>query len=216
MSRNSKQKRDKKKKAQKKAMAFKEPKFRADPIAFKREIDKIFDPEKLTTPIELNDDIKKFCSEISNAEPIFIDVTPEPWSRQSCCDMNVKKYIEDHGGQIVCGYKVWYHDPIYIEGERHAVWFKDGEYKDISFNADGEKTVLFLPDVPEKQEELEQNRDKIRWCKTPKVKELIKIQEYNESMALTFRHSNEEAWAKMLTYEDWCKGQRMDTIQYST
>ena len=214
MSRNSKQKRDRKKKAQKKAITVKEPKFRTDPVAFKIEIDKLFDSEKLTTPKKINDDITRFCNEISSAEPIFIDVTPELWSRQSCCDMNVKKYIEEHGGQIVCGYKIWYHEPNYIEGERHAVWYKGGQYRDISFNADGEEVVLFLPDIIEKQAELNQNADKIRWGKTSKVKELIEIQEINESMTPIFRQSNEQAWATMITYDDWCKGKRMDTIQH--
>ncbi|HYX29845.1 MAG TPA: hypothetical protein VE863_14995, partial [Pyrinomonadaceae bacterium] len=111
-----------------------------------RGIKNLFDPKKLTAPTEINDDIRSFCRSISDLETFFLDVEPEPWSRQSCCNLNVNEYIRSHGGKMICGYKIWYHKPIYIEAERHAVWEKDGTYKDISFNADGENRILFLPD----------------------------------------------------------------------
>jgi len=42
-----------------------------------------------------------------------------------------------------CGYNIWYHRAKYIEAERHAIWEKDGEYTDLTFNADGEDRILF-------------------------------------------------------------------------
>ena len=35
------------------------------------------------------------------------------------------------------------------------LWEKDGEYKDLTFNSDGETKILFVPDVEEKQSDLE-------------------------------------------------------------
>jgi hypothetical protein len=177
-----------------------------------RGIKNLFDPRKLTAPTEINDDLRSFCGSISDLEPFFLDVEPEPWSRQSCCDLNVKEYIKIHGGKVICGYKIWYHRPIYIEAERHAVWEKDGTYKDISFNADGENRILFLPDVSEKQNALESNRHRFRWGKDAETRQLIDIQEYSERFVRVHKLSDEEAWNTMLTYEDWKKGQRMRSL----
>lgn len=55
---------------------------------------------------------------LSAMSPIFLDCKPEAWSRQSCCEMNVARYIEDHGGRMICGYRIWYNEPLYIEAER--------------------------------------------------------------------------------------------------
>jgi len=209
VSKNSKLKRDKKKKSQKKnnvnSKAF-------DPIKASIDINKLFDPKKLTTPKTINNDISTFCKKISDYDPVFIDVTPESWSRQSCCDLNVKKYIEENGGSIVCGYKIWYHDPIYIEAERHAVWFFNDKYKDVSFNADGEDTILFIPDTLENQSELDVNKAKIRWGKDSKTLKLIDFQQQNESFMSVERMSDKVAWDTMLTFEQWDNGQRMASI----
>ncbi len=182
------------------------------PEKLKAELDKLFDPEKLTTPIEINEDISKFCNRISSFDPFFIFSTPEEWSRQSCCNQNVKEYIRLNGGNIVCGYKIWYNSPIYIEEERHAIWELNGVYKDISFNADGETRILFLPDVLEKQTELEQNKQKIRWGSNWKVRLIIEKQEEMEQLANIQQMSDEESWNAMLRYEQWKTGDRISNL----
>jgi len=106
MSRNSKAKRDARKKVQPKQSPGE--KIRE----LEQSLNDLFNPKKLTTPIELNDDIRQFCLSVSPIEPFFIDVQPEPWSRQGCCDLNVKEYIKLNGGSLICGYRLWYHaDP---------------------------------------------------------------------------------------------------------
>lgn len=99
-----------------------------------------------------------------------------------------------------------------MEAERHAIWFKDGVYKDISFNADGEENILFIPDVIEKQNTLEENKSRIRWGKDSKTKQLIKAQNGFEKMMPMQQMSNEESWNTMLTYEQWQNGQRMSNM----
>lgn len=205
-----KEKQAKRRKEKKKAAAN-TPK----PMSFEKiskELNKLFNPSKLTTPTSITESILRFCSKISDISPFFIDVTPEPWSRQSCCDLNVAEYIRIHGGQIVCGYRIWSHPPMYIEGERHALWFKDGVYKDISFNPDGETRVLFVPDTIDKQDTLEQNKDRIRWGQDQKTKQLINFQEEAEGLRPIHKMSNEQAWNTMLTYESWQNGQRMPNL----
>ncbi len=70
-----------------------------------RELDKLVGENKLTIPIVITPFIEKCCSDISDEYPIFIDVTPEAWSRQSTCERNVEEYIRIHQGTKVFGYK---------------------------------------------------------------------------------------------------------------
>lgn len=212
MSKNSKAKRDKKKKAEKKGSSASGQIKPMSMAAIQAGLDNLFNPNKLTYPKSINDDLVKFCKNIRDEPSFFIDITPEPWSRQSCCDSNVEEYIRLNGGEIVCGYKIWYHEPIYIEAERHAVWHKDGEYRDISFNADGEDKILFVPDKPEMRATLESNNGRIRWGKNTKTRTLIEYQERIENHRSVYKMSKEKAWNTMLTYEQWKEGQRMPSL----
>jgi len=140
-----------------------------------KEFNKILNPKDLTTPKSINDDISEFCKKINDSKkPFFIKIEPEDWCRQSCCDLNVKEYIKINSGNMVCGYKIWYSSPNYIEGERHAVWYKDGVYKDITFNSEGEKEILFIPDKEENSTSLDANKNKVRWGKNAIAKALVK------------------------------------------
>jgi hypothetical protein len=214
MGRNSKARRDRKKMARKSASlkANPQPAMSLDYHQAIRELKRLIDPSKLTVPTEINEDIEKFCKTISEVEPFFIDIEPEAWCRQSSCNLNVKEYIRLNGGTMICGYKIWYHEPKYIEAERHAIWLKDGEYKDISFNADGEDTILFLPDVPKKQDALDSNRARFRWGKDVRTRQLIEILELNERGVIRQQMDDQTAWRVMLTYEDWLKGKRMPSF----
>lgn len=86
----------------------------------------------ITTPNSINEQVLQFARTLSTASPIFLDCAAEAWSRQSCCEMNVGRYIEDHGGRMICGYRIWCNEPLYIEGERHAVWADGDAVRDVS------------------------------------------------------------------------------------
>jgi hypothetical protein len=214
MSKNSKARRDNKKKSRNKLSRQPSGNRLAELSHHKvtKGLQQLFDPRKLTVPAELNEDIRFFCRSISEIEPIFLEVEPELWSRQSSCNLNVREYIRLNGGEMICGYKIWYHKPKYIEAERHAIWVKDAQYKDISFNADGENRILFLPDSPERQSALDQNKHRFRWGKDSTTRRLIEIQQYAESNVSMQKVSEDVAWNTMLTYEAWKKGQRMPSI----
>ncbi|WP_316674846.1 hypothetical protein [uncultured Tolumonas sp.] len=218
MGKNSKTKRDQKKKKLKKQTSnnahsspiFGMPSSLDEMVSMQNELNKLFSPASLTTPKKIDANIVEFCHQISDFNPIFLNIVPEDWSRQSCCDLNVQEYIKVNAGRIICGYKIWYNEPNYIEGERHAVWQgDDGTLKDITFNADGEENILFIADITEKQSSLEANKQRIRWCKTEKVKSLIAFQEQTENFIPTQRMSDEVAWNTAITYKDWCDGKRM-------
>ncbi|UEQ18760.1 hypothetical protein [Xanthomonas oryzae] len=106
--------------------------------------------DNLTTPPSIDINVKLFCRSLNKTAPIYLEVLPELWCRQQCCILNAKKFVSDNGGSIVNGYKIWYKRGKYIEGERHTVVkLEDGDLRDITFNADGETSILFLisPDL---------------------------------------------------------------------
>ncbi|WP_243310231.1 hypothetical protein [Fundidesulfovibrio agrisoli] len=162
--------------------------------------------EGLTTPGEINEQVVQFARQLSNKSPLFLDCHPELWSRQSCCDMNVEKYIEKHGGSLVCGYRIWYNGPYYIEGERHAVWTDGKEYRDVSFSDDGEGTILFVPD----DLGFEDVPGKVRHTFNAEYEWVVDL--FNKFDLKIRRMSSQEAWDKMLTYERWLAGERMPNM----
>lgn len=208
MSKNSKAKRDKKKKVAKRTGPVLSQGL--DTQQIEAELQDLFDPQKLTTPVEINADIAAFCRKVSANEPRFIAVTPEPWSRLGCCDLNVQKFMEHHGGEMLCGYRIWYHNPHYIEGERYAVWHKEGEYRDLTFNADGEPRILFVADTEDKQGALEANLPRLRWGKDTRTKQLIRFQYFAESRAPLESVTDQQRWETLPSYGQWLSGEGQD------
>lgn len=157
----------------------------------------------LTTPVSIDDNVVQFAKMVSDQKPMFLTCKPEPWSRQGCCDMNVEKYMEKHGGKMLCGYRVWYNAPDYIEGERHAVWTDGTVIRDVSFCDSGEQTIVFVPDdrgfgdVP----------GKVRHTFIEsRQAELAKFHEIEQAMI--GQMTAEQAWKMMPSYEQWLAGAR--------
>lgn len=207
-------KRDKRKKSEKKIQN--NIKNREAKELTKREIaqglEKIFDIDKLKAPPRINDDIIKLSKSISDFEPIFIQTEPEPWSRHAHSDFNVNEYIKLNQGKMLCGYKVWYNKAKYIELERYAVWFKDGVYKDLTFQTNGEERILFIPDIIEKQNALEDNKAKIRWGKDTTTRQLIRYYERAEKLKPLEPIDNEKSWNEMQTHEAWQKAKTVSNF----
>jgi hypothetical protein len=218
LSASSKAKRDKKKMVErKKYLAAAAMRINFDnPNAVQRGLNKLFSPTSLTTPREINDDILAFCATINDVAPIYITAQPEPWSRQACCERNVKEYISLHGGEIVCGYRIWFNAPSYIEAERHAIWHSAGVYRDVSFSPDGEQRSLFMPDRSDRQGSLDDNLLRIRWGKDYDTKRLIELQEQMESSLNIGRMSDEQSWNTMPSFAEWQDGKRMSSMVETT
>jgi hypothetical protein len=171
-----------------------------------RHADPLF--EAMTTPTKINAQVKQFAQQLSDQPPIFLDCQPEPWSRQSCCDLNVIKFMETHGGQMLCGYRIWYNEPRYIEGERHAVWTDGKTIRDVSFADSGEETIVFVPDklafddVPGKVRFAFEENDQ---------RALVDYENFMKCLPTT-RMPNEQSWVTFLTHEDWLAGKRMQNM----
>lgn len=217
MSKNNEQKRQKqlKRKRQKANLkSAKKPlkrKLPNDPLKLSKYL---LDSKKLTTPKKLDKIVRTFCAAINpNFEPTFLTIEPEDWCRQSCCDLNVEKLIEQNGGKIICGYKIWYHPPFYIEAERHAVHESDtGILRDPTFSADGESRILFVADISERSKKLADNSDKIRQAIDNRLQSFVNKLNINERKNPIQKMSRDESWATMQTYEDWKKGNRQASV----
>ena len=161
----------------------------------------------LTTPSQIDTKVQKFCKSISKGAPMFVDVTPELWCRQSCCEMNVDKLIEGLGGEKVFGYKIWYLPKSYIEAERHVVHKLGDAFRDPTFNTDGEDRVLFVADDDQGIGYMGRPM-KIRLGFTNKARRFAEMANARESSGRIQRLDSEQSWQRMITYEDWLKGKR--------
>jgi len=215
MSANSKAKRDRKKKDEqrKKNQSTPSPARYVGWEDVPKLTKQMFDP--LTTPDELNEQVLTFAAELGVGAPIYLECQPELWSRQSMCNVNVEKFIETHGGEMLCGYRVWYTHPIYIEAERHAVWIKDNTIRDVSFADTGETRTLFFPDADphvSPRKSFDDAPKKIRRAFSVTHQRALKFHEEWESSRIIREMAVEQAWANMLTYEQWLAGRRMRNL----
>jgi len=156
----------------------------------------------LTTPLLVDEQVASFCRRLSGKEPVFMNCQPEMWSRQSCCEENVKHYIEMYGGSMVCGYRIWYNKPIYIEGERHVIWTNGIEWRDVSFVDTGETKILFVPD----DLMFDDAPAKVRHSFDASYKLIVDVLDHGDRVVT--RLTPEEAWNSMPTYEEWLAGRR--------
>jgi hypothetical protein len=112
---------------------------------------KLLNPASQTTPAEITEVIREICTKVSSHEPVFVPVRPGEGCEKRDCHRNVPQVIESHGGDMVTGWIVWETPGFGLEFEFHAIWQSpDGDWCDVTPQADGETQILFLPD-PEKQ-----------------------------------------------------------------
>ena len=161
----------------------------------------------LTTPEKIDTKVRDFCKSISKSTPIYVEVSPELWCRQSCCEMNVEKLIEEIGGEKVFGYKIWYLPKSYIEAERHVIHKLDDMYRDPTFNTDGESRILFVADN-DQEVGYEGRAMKIRQGFTNQARRFVELANHGEASGKHQRLDNEKSWQKMISYEDWLAGKR--------
>lgn len=171
-----------------------------------RGADQLF--EGLMTPAVINEQVTLFAQHLGGKAPMFLDCQPEPWSRQSCCDLNVEKYVETHGGRSLCGYRIWYNEPRYIEGERHAVWTDEETIRDVSFVDTGETRTVFVPD----ELGFDDGPAKVRFALDERAKQALDDYEKLASLVPIVKMSDAEAWSTYPSYEDWIAGKRMPNL----
>ncbi|MFP1916009.1 hypothetical protein ACLEEZ_10710 [Lonsdalea quercina] len=163
------------------------------------------DIKQLTTPEEIDQHVASFCRTLSTENPVFIDVKPELWCKQSNCEMNVDKFIELQEGEKVIGYKIWYIKRKYIEAERHVVYRNNGQFRDLTFNRDGETKVLFIPDNGKFTYE---DKPLIIRCGLTQGARIF-AKECDKQYIHRQQLSPDDSWNRMISYEEWLSGKRM-------
>ncbi|EGB16492.1 SEC-C motif domain protein [Pseudodesulfovibrio mercurii] len=98
-------------------------------------------------PPNITEEVKDFCSEISTGPLVYLSIQKEKYSLLDECFPNVQKKIEQDGGNILYGWKIWMIPNLFIEAEFHSIWESEqGDWIDITPNRSGENKILFLHD----------------------------------------------------------------------
>ncbi len=99
------------------------------------------------TPEEIDSDVTNIVQLLGiKKAPIYIDVTPEPYSKAIECFPNVDVKISRDGGAHCYGWQIWKTE-ILIEAEFHAIWKSpSGDLRDITPKQIPISRILFLPD----------------------------------------------------------------------
>lgn len=93
-------------------------------------------------------------------------------------------------------------EPLYIEGERHAVWTDGNEVRDVSFVDTGETRTLFVPD----DKSFDGAPLKVRFAFSEPDRAVLAGWEAMMKMVPIQRMSPQDAWNRMPTYEQWLAG----------
>ena len=99
------------------------------------------------TPTIIDNHVEKLIKLLNtNTPPIYLNVTPEPYSQVTQCFTSVDEKIKRDGGSQVLGWQIWKSD-ILVEAEFHAVWKSpNGDLQDITPKQIDISKILFLPD----------------------------------------------------------------------
>lgn len=106
------------------------------------------------TPSRISPPIASLCGElVQSGSPLFVPVVPAPGAQYKECFQAVNRQVEEYGGFVLYGWRIWEWRDVLIEAEFHAVW-KDpkGSLLDVAPVPSGEESILFLPD-PNRQYE---------------------------------------------------------------
>ncbi len=100
-----------------------------------------------TTPASITPFIAKCAKQISNHDPVYLDLVSYPAMVPSMCFENVDRLVKQHGGKAIMGWLFWEWPGVMVDAEHHAVWQKPDEtWEDVTPKADGETRILFVRD----------------------------------------------------------------------
>lgn len=158
---------------------------------------------ELTTPPTIDQDVSSFCVYLRSSQlPIYIPVQPYSWSRVNCCDLNVRKAVNESGGVPVFGFRIWSIPKLYIEADLHCIWQKsDGMLVDITPNIDGENRTLFLPEPKLKTVRLRFKGDKPRLALHPSLQAAVAMMTEREKRIACLYPPDKVLWDTSLSYK---------------
>ena len=94
----------------------------------------------------------------ASEEPLYIDVTPEPYAKIKECFSAVNNKVNKDGGSRQLGWQIWQIPGVIIEAEFHAVWKSPkGRLVDITPKSKPINKILFIPDCNSKYDGAQRN-----------------------------------------------------------
>lgn len=102
-------------------------------------------PPRVLTPTVIG-----FCHEVVPGEsPHYVPLGPYESKDPLECFDAVARWVSEHGGSRLLGWRIWECPQVYIEAELHAVWRAiDGDLLDVSYLYErrGRTRMLFVAD----------------------------------------------------------------------
>jgi hypothetical protein len=98
------------------------------------------------TPKDIIPSLKSVCRLLSENEPMFVNVVPPSWALPNKCAFNAKRYVEEHGGEVIFGWAITMWDKVLLDCIGHAVVRHDDEFIDVTPNKYNDKKLLFVQD----------------------------------------------------------------------
>lgn len=99
------------------------------------------------THVSINNNVSKISKALkAEYDPIYVDVIPEPQTKESDCFRIVPNKIRESGGKAIFGWTIWEHK-YFIEAECHTVWEdNEGNLLDITPKQNNSQRILFIED----------------------------------------------------------------------
>jgi hypothetical protein len=103
----------------------------------------------ITTPTGIPPRLREMLPSTISGSPAFVAVRPRQDSEIDNCTEEVRKQVEEHGGDSIAGWIVWEWVGAFLYSEFHMVWksaSSEDTMIDVTAKADGERQILFVPD----------------------------------------------------------------------
>lgn len=142
-----------------------------------------------TTPVKISEKILELCNMVvPGAEPEYIPVEVQTWSRPMECFHNVQRIVREQRGAQINGWAIWQWANILIEAEAHAIWESpEGKLIDITPHDNGEKEILFLRDCNMVYSGQSIGNVRLALTDSPIAAELIALSEKTESIMCSYK-----------------------------
>ena len=131
-----------------------------------------------TTPKSITRHLRDLCARLKvTAEPTFVPVRSRADAALGDCFNDVKRQVEEFGGELFHGWLLWEWPGILVEAEFHGMWRSPtGDLTDVSLRGEGEEVVLFVPDVSRRFEG--SRKDNVRHVtgKDPRIRTFVQNQ----------------------------------------
>lgn len=139
------------------------------------------------TPTKMDEDLAQLCTSIvPGGTPTLVPIKPWGNALAGECFTNVDRYVREHGGRRLLGWRLMRWANIMVDSEAHAVWESPaGELLDITPYKQSESLFLHDPSLHFTGYRIANRR--LILTGSPLVAEMMRLQSYLDSILETSR-----------------------------